>query len=669
MSWMAKLYETYEKGLTLDLPFEKRLMPVSHTLQNAHVNIVIDESGNFRRAAVLDKTQIILPATEASAGRAGIEPPPHPLSDKIQYVAKDYGEYGGSKRAFFEAYEKQLAKWCASSFAHPKACAVHVYISKGRVIADLIEHGILHVENNQLLTKWPFEITAERPEPPIFKVLPKKEGRIEPGDALVCWSVEDKEEAGSKTWEDQSLQQSWVDFDASSEGGIGLCYISAEEKKIAVNHPAKLRHTGDKAKLVSSNDGFGFTYRGRFTDWSQAAGISFDVTQKAHNALRWLISRQGYRNGDQVYVSWAVSGKEIPETLQDSYSLSENPSFEKEEESEEKQQKVQEFDHSVGMGQQFAIQFKHYLAGYRNKLEPNEQIVVMGLDSATPGRMGIIYYRELLASEFLKRLESWHLEFAWPQRHTKELDDPKGKKKKIHKVIWPVSSPVPRAIAEAAYGDVLKSNDTLKKSVIERILPCIVDGVPFPEDLMQCAVRRASNRNNCEHWEWERNLGVACSLFKGFHVRHPDITKRSEYAMGLERERATRDYLYGRLLAVAEKIEEIALSVGSENRPTNAARLMQRFADRPCSTWRTIMMNLQPYMQRLQGSRAGFLTNMKKEMDEIISAFSPEDFTIDQQLSGEFLLGYHCQRQELRKKKDDGAVSPEESNGNNDENE
>jgi CRISPR-associated protein Csd1 len=652
MSWMAKLHETYERGLTLDLPFEKRLMPVSHTLQNAHINIVLDESGNFRRAAVLDKTQIILPATEESAGRTSGEAP-HPLADKIQYVAKDYAEYGGKKKPYFASYEKQLAAWCASPFAHKKACAVHSYISKGQVVADLIEHKILYCdENGQLLTKWPFEITAEQPEPPIFKTLPKKQGEIEIGDALVCWAVEDKEEAVSKTWEDQSLQQSWIDFNASAESGIGLCYISAEEKKIAVNHPAKLRHTGDKAKLISSNDSSGFTFRGRFLDWSQAAGISFDVTQKAHNALRWLISRQGYRNGDQVYVSWAVSGKEIPEPLQDSYAmLSDGVSFEKEEEPEEKPQ--HKIDHTTDIGQSFAIQLRNRIAGYGKKFEPNEQIVVMGLDSATPGRMGIIYYRELLASEFLARLERWHLEFAWPQRHTKELDDPNGKKKKIHKVIWPVSSPVPRVIAEAAYGDVLKSNDTLKKSVIERILPCIVDGVPFPKDLMQCAVRRASNRNNCEHWEWERNLGVACALFKGYYERK---NKRSEYAMGLERERTTRDYLYGRLLAVSEKIEEIALSVGGENRPTNAARMMQRFADRPCSTWRTIMMNLQPYMQRLQGSRAGFLTNRKKELDEIISAFSPEDFTSDQQLSGEFLLGYHCQRQELHNKKVDDVI-------------
>ena len=51
MSWMATLYETYEQGMLLDLPGEK-LMPISHTLQNAHINIVIDNDGNFKRIHV-----------------------------------------------------------------------------------------------------------------------------------------------------------------------------------------------------------------------------------------------------------------------------------------------------------------------------------------------------------------------------------------------------------------------------------------------------------------------------------------------------------------------------------------------------------------------------------------------------------------------------------------
>ncbi|WLE98108.1 MAG: hypothetical protein QTN59_04570 [Candidatus Electrothrix communis] len=43
MSWLAQLHKTYEQGLTIDqsaAPFEKRLMPVSHTLQNAHIKFL-----------------------------------------------------------------------------------------------------------------------------------------------------------------------------------------------------------------------------------------------------------------------------------------------------------------------------------------------------------------------------------------------------------------------------------------------------------------------------------------------------------------------------------------------------------------------------------------------------------------------------------------------------
>jgi CRISPR-associated protein Csd1 len=159
------------------------------------------------------------------------------------------------------------------------------------------------------------------------------------------------------------------------------------------------------------------------------------------------------------------------------------------------------------------------------------------------------------------------------------------------------------------------------------------------------AVRRSANRNNIEMWEWQRNLGVTCALYKGFYLRHPLVTERRTYRMALEEDRTTRDYLYGRLLALAERIEETALRIGGEERPTTAARMMQRFADRPFSTWRNIELALQPYMQRLQGNRTGFLVNRKKDLDAVQALFIFDDFANDRPLSGEFLLGYHCQRQ------------------------
>ncbi len=645
MSWMEKLYQTYEAGVLLDLPIEKRLMPTSHTVQNAHINIVIDGEGNFRGASVLEKTQIVLPATESSASRTSGEEP-HPLADKIQYVAQDYESFGGQKKPYFEGYKKQLQAWCESEYTHDKVKAVYRYIKKGTVIADLIAQHILFVDtNNKLLTEW----SSDDEQPALFKVLPKDKGKLDQGSALVCWTVQKNSDPNDATWKDKTIQDSWIAYDTSNSSDMGLCFITGENQSLGVNHPKKIRHSGDGAKLISANDSSGYTYRGRFLDEKQACGIGFDVSQKAHNALRWLISRQGFKNGDQAYVSWAVSGKPIPEPLTDAWSLLSGDEYNLDVVDEPVNQESQTTpDHTIDLGESYAQKLKKYMAGYAAKLSPTEQIIIMGIDSATPGRMGILYYREMFSAEFLNRLEAWHNQFAWPQRHTKELPSVDGKKPKT-KVIWPVSSPVPRDITKAAYGENVADN--LKKKVIERLMPCIIDGQPFPLDLLMSCVRKATNRVSYasdEQWLWEKNLSIACALYKGYYYY-----QRRNYAMALEENYHSRDYLYGRLLAIAERIEEVALGISGENRSTTAARLMQRFADRPYETWRSIELALQPYMQRLRVSRAGFLTNRQKELDNVQGLFSPQDFTSKAALSGEFLLGYHCQRQKLRTKTTD----------------
>ena len=315
MSWMQKLYRTYEsileQGVTDDA---EPLTPVGHTIQNAHIVIVIDGQGNFQTARVMPpKTAILLPATESSENRTSGEAP-HPLADKIQYIAKDYVDYGGEKKAYFDGYLKQLKAWCESPFAHPKVQAVLHYVAKGRVVADLVEAGIFQLDSgNKVLNKW----EAEGDAPSIFSVLPKTKGEIEFGSALVCWQVEIAGDVHSQTWTDKTIQQSWADYAASGKAEKGFCLVQGEEAVISTMHPAKLRHTGDKAKLISSNDTAGYTFRGRFATAEEAASVSADVSAKAHSALRWLISRQGIRNGDQVTVAWAISGKPVPSPMKD----------------------------------------------------------------------------------------------------------------------------------------------------------------------------------------------------------------------------------------------------------------------------------------------------------------------------------------------------------------
>ena len=650
MSWMQKLYRTYEsileQGVTDDT---EPLTPVWHTIQNAHIVIAIDGQGNFQTARVMPpKTAILLPATESSENRTSGEAP-HPLADKIQYVAKDYADYGGEKKAYFEGYLKQLKTWCESPFAHPKVQAVLNYVTKGKAVANLVEAGIFQLDSdNKVLNKW----EADGDAPPIFSVLPKTKGEIEFGSALVCWQVEIAGDVHSQTWTDKTIQQSWADYAASEKTEKGFCLVQGEKAVISTMHPAKLRHTGDKAKLISSNDTAGYTFRGRFATAEEAASVSADVSAKAHSALRWLISRQGIRNGDQVTVSWAISGKPVPSPMKDisseidwdnlDISVVENPDEIAKQTSSENSEPSP--DWSANIGRAAAQIIKKKLHGYQAELKDHEQISLIMFDSATPGRMALTYYQEFLPADYFANLDAWIDDFSWYQRYSIEVQNGKKNDKRTQ---WRFVPPSPYSIAEAVYGKSL--SDTLKKQLYARLLPVIAGGtsVPIPKDLVRQSFQAACNPNGCENWEWQRNIGVASALYKGWRARHHDLSQRRTYPMSLDTQNRSRDYLYGRLLAVAENTESYALYLAGEKRATTAERYMQRFAEHPFATWRNIELALKPYQERLRNN--GKDTGVQA-IGEIMELFATDDFTCDDKLSGEFLLGYHCQKMEIARR-------------------
>jgi len=626
MGWLQKLIETYDVCAGAAQFAANPLSPISHTPQQAHIEIVIDEHGTFRRARILQKEEALIPATEESAGRTGTKPPPHPLCDKIQYVAADYPSHGGAKPSFHAEYLALLGAWCASPFAHPKAQAVLDYVRRGTVVADLVREKLLHLGSDGLvLTQWP--LGGQKPD--IFRLLPA--GTFDQGNAFVRWQVEIlRDPASTVAFQrvvdgvtqmvagDPGLQHAWIQFNASQMQQKGLCMASGEaEEALATGHPKRLRHPGDGTKLISSNDKSSFTFRGRFTDDSgdQACTIGYAASQKAHLALRWLIGRQAYRNGDQVVVSWSVDGQEIPDPLANPFTLfgiSETPA---------------ETGYKGDAGQVYALALKQKIAGYRSRLPLSASIIVMALDSATPGRLSVAFYREFGGAEFLDRIEAWHERFAWHQNF--------GKDRKF------VGAPAPRDIAEAAYGP--RVDERLRKACVERLLSCVVDGQPLPRDLVDQTFHRAVRRVGLELWDWERTLGVACALFRGYQHQ----LKKENFAMALEPDRNSRDYLFGRLLAYADHIEQRALRLAGEQRDTNAAKLMQRFADHPSSSWRQINGQLGPSKSRLRSRSPGYLHQLEQQIDQIFLQFQGDDFTSDRKLTAEFLLGYHCQRAAL----------------------
>lgn len=565
MGWLDRCYQTYEKNLSQvgkpsaslrfgwDAPM---LLPVAHTTQKVNVEVSLSPSGTFLSARVLRSGEMttVIPCTEESSARTS-GPVPHPLADKLQYVAGDYAAYGGAKKPMWTEYLTQLQAWCGSPFGMDAIRAVLAYLKQGRLIRDLVSCNILFADGaGRLLKKW---TGAKEDMPPIFQSVTGGDQ----SEAFVRFQV-----GGDDLSADPAVWDCYTRYYLSTLENTGVCYVQGREMPVSLLSPYKIRNAGDRAKLISSNDSTNFT---------------FDAAA------------------------------DLPSTREG-----------------------------------FAAAFNKAIQGYRHALPEHSQVSVMVLDSATPGRLSIRYYRELQGYRLMDHITDWHTFFGWELRYRKLQTRENGKKLPIPLVF--VGAPAPIDIAAAAYG--AKADEKLRQQTVERLLPCITEGKPFPRDIMLAAARRASNGIALEPWEASKTRSIACALVRGYHHRN----LKEEYTMALDETCSDRSYLFGRILACAEQLEQYAsYSMAGDriSRPTNARRYEVAFTQHPAKTLALLRKQLEPYLERLIKARKS--TYASDLMLQIIARIPAEQFN-DQPLTELYLLGYACQRAEFFKKA--GAV-------------
>ncbi|ABR47841.1 CRISPR-associated protein, Csd1 family [Alkaliphilus metalliredigens QYMF] len=629
MNWIHKLYDTYENCKSevgvARTDSKTPLLPLSHTIVNSNIEIVVDIHGNFRRARNVSKSEAmtIAPCTEDSASR-GNGNNPHTLFDKLQYVAGDYTSFFNDKRdkKFFIEYIKLLEAWSNSEYKDEKVIAVLNYLKKERLVADLISEKLLEVdENSHVTNKW-FGDKDNKP--------------MKTSDIFVRFIVEIPGDVNCRLWENTDILRKYHNHYLNTKTKYGLCYIQGNNMLTTLKHQSKIRGNGDSAKLISANDENGFTYLGRFSDSNQVVSIAYETSQKAHNALKWLVDIQGQKfgnpkDGQKIIVAWGTKNQTIPQILEDT----QGGIFGKEETA------------IVSTEKEFAQRLNKAIAGYGCDLDTKAEIVIMGLDAATTGRLSIAYYRELYGTDFLNRIKHWHSTCIWQHSYKIIADgfDEKGKAK--FKTISFIGAPSPKDIATIALGSPrensktqkkhLELKDSLLKATVERLLPCIIDGAKLPYDLVNSVVNRVSNPVSMEKWEWEKALTITCALVKKYKY---DKLKEV-WEMALDENQKDRSYIFGRLLAIAQQIEEYALYTTGEKRPTNAERLMHQFKLHPYKTWGIITDKLGPYIARL-GSKGTGLTEL---MTQVNSMIPYEEFTSPKKLDDSYILGYYCQRQ------------------------
>ncbi|WEG12327.1 type I-C CRISPR-associated protein Cas8c/Csd1 [Pullulanibacillus sp. KACC 23026] len=627
MSWLLDLYETYERNANQVGCFNKRkdgqeytLLPESHTTQNAQIEVVVTEQGDFYSASVIEKkeAETVIPCTEDSFSRTSA-PVPHPLHDKLMYVAGDFLAFGGQVKTGnpFNNYIMQLKEWAESDFTHPKIRAIYHYLKEGTLIQDLVNCSVLYVDRyNHLIKKWTKDEEALFGEkPPLFRVMNDTQDKV-----FVRFDVHIPGEINRRLWKDKAVYDSFIRFYKQKLKEKDFCYVTGREEAKTDKHSTKIRHSADMAKLISANDNSGYTFRGRFLKGDDVANISYKVSQKAHNALKWLILKQGKTIDGRVFLVWGNDQTEVPSPQDDLHSLLIEMDLIKETEV------IEEGDSTH---QVFAELFNKAITGFKSSLNYESNVMILILDAATPGRLSVLYYRNLNKEEYLSRIQNWHKTCSWLHEYKKDEN-----KKTIHFY----GAPATRDIAFAAYGS--HASEKLVKGLMERMLSCVIDGRKVPLDIIKSAIHRASNPVSMDEWEWKKTLSITCALLKKHY-------EKEGYNVSLDPTNKNRDYLFGRLLALADVLERRALS-NEDRRATNAIRYMNAFSRHPSRTWDIIQSNLQPYQARL-GDQSLYLNKL---IDEVASNIAIEDFN-NKPLSGVYLLGFYSQRHELYKSKKD----------------
>lgn len=603
MGLFQKAVETYDNMKSLaGVESEERkaaLAPIGFITTGVQIEITVTEDGEFRGAEQIfdisedskgksqkSEKKIIIPVTEKSLKRTNTAATsPHPLCDKLMYMCPENKES-------YEAYLEQLQDWCDSEFACPKIKAILKYVKKGTIQADIASVGKIKVKK----------------------------------DTFVCWRVLSTDCAEpEEVWKSRSVIDSYINYyqskiDASPEKA--LCYVSGELIMPADKHPGGV--VSGMAKLISSNDKKNFTYKGRFSDDSEALTVGFISSQKAHNALKWVVSNDGFRYGNRMFVCWNPKGKKTKNPFASLF-----PDFSEAEENPT------------------PTNYREILAktvlGYKNNFKPEDETVTAVFEAISDGRISVCYYSEMKAEDFLERLRFWDETTAWLYR------------------TFGVTSPNLRNIADAAYGvprtsgenQTVETDEKVLAIAMQRLLLCRLEKAPFPADIMRSAVQKCSSLQLYDKLNREKQLFTTCAIIKKYIYDR----FKEEWNMALEPEKKNRSYQFGRLLAVLEKAERRAFD-NSEKREPNAIRMWSLFVKRPMYATTVIIEQLKnAYYPRLEPGERGYYDKLIEGIMRVISEF-PEN-EIGKPLGEEYLMGYYLQKDALCQKK----------NNDNDDNE
>lgn len=608
MSWTDELLQIYNYNIGRDFDDGEPLMlPISHSTANAQVEITIDENGEFMGATTVDKNDAVTVIPDTGKARTSFSIAPHPINDTLKYVAKDFFNCTDDtevknkeffvKNPYFYAYIELMERWNNSKFNHPAINAVLKYAKKSSIISDCIKCGILSLDNNGKLKSRHYGDTTDR----VYIRF------------IVEYSSFGEER---RTWKNSNLQNSFTNFLLSEKANekSELCYVLGKELPISKTQPGKIIMNNANAKLISVNQKNGLVYKGRFLNSSQAFSISYEASQKIHCALKWLMSSGHLMAVDELnLIVWASLLCPIPKIC-------------------DKLVDETEFDDDLmpqkSTAKMYCELLHKMIFSYKSSINLHTKVMIMGLEASGKGRISISFYSELRASDFLDYIEKWHRQMAWCRYNAKK------------KATIPNSFSL-YEIINCAYGTEqgkkIECDKRLQREVVLSLIPCVTQGRNVPLSVVNALYHKASNPFSYENeYNHRAVVETACGMIRK-SIIEKENNEQEDFLMAYDPNITDRSYLFGCLLAIADKAENESYDAEERGkRETNARRYWNAFVQHPYQTWGVIFKQLNPYLTKLGKSKMKY----EKRINDILGKMNDRDFSDYRHLEPMYLLGY-----------------------------
>lgn len=622
MSLLQALYNSYEyaKDNKMIDKYDSNdiILPLFHDNKKSNgKNIVclkLDKNADLVDAYFLNKSEnITFPVTEDSVARSS-GASPHPLVDNGSYLFDIE-----SKK--YIAYMAQLKDWldyCSDDFLN----IVYKFLSNSKSFLKILNKLYIDYEIKGNLT-----VSIDNPNS-------KKDKKTDIDFSKIFFTFIIEDYDGIKDMslsENSKLHELYLEYvnylnEKNTQKEKIICNISGKDDYLCTKHRPLMATARLISQITANNENF----YGRFKSPDETIKIGANTSQEIHLMAKYLLSSENTSVwlGDNTYlVNW------FSDDIKNESGINLNSRI----------YKINKSISSPIGGEKNKEVGESFLKG-KILFSDDSKFYVGIFDKISNGRAAAKYFKELDVSILKENLKKWQDKYYWY-----------GFNKETNQEI--LYTPSPYAITLVSYGverngKLSLDNKKVLRSQMQNIISCIIEGKDIGNNIIKSLENNIKLRSRYrDTWIIVKNTSLA--FLRGKWGIEDNM---------LDRENLDRSYLYGRLLALYERVEKLCFETkdksNQDTRITNAEKYWTSFINNPVTMNLRLRDVIKPYEKKLiaNENKKRIYFKIKNEINEVTNLIADNyDYRKEENrkaLSSGFIFGYEGQIQDIFTKKE-----------------